>query len=309
MNSPAWRPSGPRSPEPGRASHANTIGCCSGSSCRCSSYSVSKVPIASCLGISAHSARTMVVFPAPWAPATTMLLRALTAADRKEAATSDRVPRSTRSSRVTWRSRWRRMTTDGRGVTQAAAASRAPPSRRRCSRGCASENGRALTSLREARKTRKSISSWSLSATAGPGTRRPSVSSRVTWSFPVMMMFSTRSSSTSGCSRPSPNRASSTAVASASCSTADQVAAPASIRSAASASSSSAMIARPRCRCSSLVVWARSSPSAARQPVGGLLTEHRDQGPVEVPAERARQCSGHRHGLVALSPVPVWGSW
>ena len=45
------------------------------------------------------------------------------------------------------------------------------------------------------------------------------------------------------------------------------------------------------------------------QPVGGLLTEHRDQGPVEVPAERARQCSGHRHGWVALSPVPVWVSW
>ena len=54
VNSPACRPSGPRSPDPGRASQANTIGCCSRSSCRCSSYSVSKVPIASWVGISAH---------------------------------------------------------------------------------------------------------------------------------------------------------------------------------------------------------------------------------------------------------------
>ena len=36
-----------------------------------------------------------------------------------------------------------------------------------------------------------------------------------------MMMFSTRSSSTSGCSRPSPNRASKTAFATASCSSID----------------------------------------------------------------------------------------
>ena len=192
-----------------------------------------------------------------------MLRRALTAAARNDAARSVIVPRWTRSSRVTRRSRWRRITTDGRGVTHAAAARRAPPSRRRCSRGWAWENGRALTSLREARKTRKSMSSWSVSATAGPGTRRPSVSSRVTWSWPVMMMFSTVSSSTNGCSRPRPNRALSTAAAIAACSAGDQVGVPASMRSAASPSRSSRMMARPRSRCASAVRCPRSSPSAA----------------------------------------------
>ena len=121
-----------------------------------------------------------------------MLLRARTAARRNDAATGVSMCRSTRSSRVIAISRWRRITTEGRGVTQAAAASRAPPSSRRCSRGWASENPRALTSLREARKTRKSISSSSESATAGPSTRDPSVSSSITLSWPVMMMFSTR---------------------------------------------------------------------------------------------------------------------
>ena len=43
----------------------------------------------------------------------------------------------------------------------------------------------------------------------------PSVSSSRTLSWPVMMMFSIRSSSTSGCSRPSPNKASKTAFATA----------------------------------------------------------------------------------------------
>ena len=65
VNSPACRPSGPRSPEPGRASQGWTIRWRSRSSCRCSSYSVSKVPIASSGSISAHSARTSVVLPAP----------------------------------------------------------------------------------------------------------------------------------------------------------------------------------------------------------------------------------------------------
>ncbi len=48
-------------------------------------------------------------------------------------------------------------------------------------------------------------------ATGSPGMMVPSVSSSRTVSWPVMMMFSTRSSSTSGCSRPSPNKASNTA--------------------------------------------------------------------------------------------------
>ena len=159
VNSPACRPSGPRSPDPGRASQAYTIGCRSGISCRCSSYSVSKVPIASWRPISAHNARTSVVFPAPCGPATTIDFRARTAAARNDAATGVSVPSPTRSARVTRCSRWRRITTDGRGVTHAAAASRAPPSSRRCNLGVAGLNGRALTSDRDARKTRKSISS------------------------------------------------------------------------------------------------------------------------------------------------------
>ena len=74
-------------------------------------------------------------------------------------------------------SRCRRITTDGRGVTHAVAANRDPSSSRRCSRGWASLNGRAFTSDRDARNARKSISSWSESATGGPGIRVPSVSS------------------------------------------------------------------------------------------------------------------------------------
>ena len=101
VNSPAMRPSGPRSPEPGRASHGWTIRCRSRSSCRCSSYSVSKVPIASSGSISAHSARTRVVLPAPCDPETTMDLRARTAARRNDAATGVSICRVTRSSRVT----------------------------------------------------------------------------------------------------------------------------------------------------------------------------------------------------------------
>ena len=73
-------------------------------------------------------------------------LRARTAARRNDAATGVSICRSTRSSRVTSISRCRRITTDGRGVTHAAAARREPPSRRRCSRGWASEKPRALTS-------------------------------------------------------------------------------------------------------------------------------------------------------------------
>ena len=225
-----------------------------------------------------------------------MDLRALTAAARNDAATGVSVPRPTRSARVTWRSRWRRITTEGRGVTQAAAARRAPPSRRRCSRGWAWEKGRALTSLREARKTRKSISSASLSATAGPGTRRPSVSSRVTWSWPVMMMFSTRSSSTSGWSRPNPNRAASTAAAIAASSAGVQVAAPALIRSAVSPCSSSPMITRPKV---ALLLHGEAGaflPQRRREPVRRLLPQGGHQRPVEVAGERPRQRSRHRPG-------------
>ena len=48
-------------------------------------------------------------------------------------------------------------------LTHPVAANRAPPSSRMCSRGFASLNWRAFTSDREARNTRKSIRSWSLS--------------------------------------------------------------------------------------------------------------------------------------------------
>ena len=59
------------------------------------------------------------------------------------------------------------------------------------------------------------MSSESLSATGSPGMIVPSVNSNRTVSWPVMMMFSIRSSSTSGCSRPNPNKASKTAFATA----------------------------------------------------------------------------------------------
>ena len=155
---PAVRAAFPR-PGPGLPRQC-TIGCWSGISCKCSSYSVSNVPIASCVGISAHNARTIVVFPAPCGPATTMRLAGLhrrgqkRRRHRRQRAQPDQIRRG-----VTRCSRCRRITTDGRGVTHAAAASRAPPSSRRCNRGWAGQNGRAFTSDRDARKTRKSISS------------------------------------------------------------------------------------------------------------------------------------------------------
>ena len=201
--------------------------------------------MASSGSISEQSARTSVVLPAPWPPETTMLLRARTAALRKEATTGVSIARSTRSSSVTSMSRWRRITTDGRGVTQAAAASREPPSSRKCSRGCASENPRALTSLREARKTRKSMSSSSESATAGPSIKDPSMSSSSTLSYPVMMMFSKRSSSTNGWSRPSRNSESNTALAKPSCSATGHAVRPALALSAAADSIRSSTMERP----------------------------------------------------------------
>jgi hypothetical protein len=73
----------------------------------------------------------------------------------------------------------------------------------------------------------------------------PSVNSNRTWSWPVMMMFSIRSSSTSGCSRPNPNKASKTAFATLSCSSIDNAPRPADRRSCASACSRSTMMERP----------------------------------------------------------------
>jgi hypothetical protein len=71
----------------------------------------------------------------------------------------------------------------------------------------AEEKLRALTSLRDATKDRKSSSSWSESATGSVLIRVPSTFSTHTFWAPVMMMFSTVSSSTRGCSRPRPNSA------------------------------------------------------------------------------------------------------
>ena len=140
-----------------------------GSSCRCNSYSRSIVAKRSIGENSAANARSMVVFPAFWAPVTMTFLPARIAAPRNSATARDIDPHSTIWSRDTSRTRCRRITTTGRGVTQAMAVSREPSSRRRCRLGLAVEKGRALTSLREAKNTRKSMSSASLSATGGPG--------------------------------------------------------------------------------------------------------------------------------------------
>jgi len=114
-----------------------------------------------------------------------------------------------------------------------------------CNRGFAVEKLRALTSLRDATKARKSSSSWSESATGSTRTRVPSIFSTQTLSAPVMMMFSTVSSSTRGCSRPSPKRALNTASAITSCSSTVHAVSPSWSRSATVACSSSWMIARP----------------------------------------------------------------
>jgi len=171
-------------------------------------------------------------------------------------------PRATRSSRLTLVSRWRRITTDGRGFTHAVAANREPSSSRRCSRGCAWLNGRAFTSDRDAKNDKKSISSSSESATGGPSTSVPSFNSSHTRSKPLMMMFSIRSSSISGCSRPNRNKALNTARARPSCSGTVQDGRPLVTASAAAASSNSRMIARPNASWVALFVWPRSSPSA-----------------------------------------------
>ena len=89
VNSPDCRPSGPRSPEPGRDCHAYTILCRSGISCRPSSNSDSSVAIDSLGSNAPHKARAIVVFPNPCAPATTTDNLARTAAVRNDAANGD----------------------------------------------------------------------------------------------------------------------------------------------------------------------------------------------------------------------------
>lgn len=219
VNSFTGRPSGPRSPEPGRASHENTTGCSSTNCSRPSSRSVSKVPSTSSGPISAHKARSRVVFPSPCCPETTIDNRALTAAARNDASRGLTVSRPTRSSRVMRTRRCRRITTLGRWVTNADAARRAP-SRFRWRSGLASENTRGGSAL-EARSCSSWISSSSDAATGGPGTFSPSTRSRKTRSWPTTMMFSTSARSTKGCSRPSPNIKSKTACAKASCALAE----------------------------------------------------------------------------------------
>ena len=94
-------------------------------------------------GNSLASARIRVVLPAFCSPVTTMFLPARIAARRNATNVESSVPRATRSSRSTSRTRCRRITTCGRGVVHAIAASRDPSSRRRCSRGFAVEKVRS----------------------------------------------------------------------------------------------------------------------------------------------------------------------
>ena len=143
-------------------------------------------------------------------------------------------------------SRCRRINTSGRGLTQAVAASLDPSSSWRCSFGWASLKGRADTSDRDAKKVRKSVNSWSESATGGPGTRLPSARSSHTPSNPTMEMFSILSSSIKGCRRPMRNKALKIACANSSCWTGVHDGRPAVTASAAAASNSSTMIERPK---------------------------------------------------------------
>ena len=66
-----------------------------------------------------------------------MFFPARSAARRNATSAESRVPSAIRSSRSTSRTRCRRITTCGRGVVHAIAASRDPSSSRRCRRGCA----------------------------------------------------------------------------------------------------------------------------------------------------------------------------
>ncbi len=260
--------------------------CLSGIWWRNSSNSVSKVPIGSHGSISAHSARTRVVFPAPCGPETTMLLRARTAARRKSATTGVRDPVATKSDRVTSRWRCRRITTESPAVSSAA-ASRAPPSRLRCRDGFAGLNGRGL-SERPARKARKSASSSSLSATGSIQCIVPSENSATTRSNRMIMMFSIRSSSISGCSRPSRNTESKTAWAIASCSTAGRSLPPLAKVVAASSSSTWRMIAQPCDSCSALLHKAPPSASDSRSDTSARNPETSAQStPAVLRTERS----------------------
>ena len=188
-------------------------GAVSVSSCRCSSYSVSKVPIASCrrdLGAQGPHQRR--------------LARALRARRRRWTCGPGPPPAGTRPPTRRQRApldevvqgdlpqpvpadhhRRARRHPRGRGQPGAAVEAQVQPrlglgERARVDLDCVTPGRRGSRSA-PGRSPRP----------AGRARSRPSVSSRVTWSWPVMMMFSTRSSSTSGCSRPSPNSASSSA--------------------------------------------------------------------------------------------------
>ena len=86
-------------------------------------------------GNSCANARIKVVLPAFCSPVTTMFFPARIAAARNAASAVSRLPIRTRSFRSTSRTRCRRITTSGRGVTHAVAASREPSSRRSSSSG------------------------------------------------------------------------------------------------------------------------------------------------------------------------------
>ena len=116
----------------------------------------------------------MVVLPAFWAPVTITFLPARIAAPRNSATARDIEPHSTIWSRDTSRTRCRRMTTTGRGVTQAIAVSREPSSRRRCRLGLAVENDRSACPVRVTSAWISSTSSASEPATGSPRTSRPS---------------------------------------------------------------------------------------------------------------------------------------
>lgn len=98
----------------------------------------------SCGGISAAIARSIVVFPELVAPAIMMFLRAATAARRKRMTSSVKVLVASRSSRLTWPRRARRIDRLGRWHTPITAERREPSGRRRSSCGLAESNGREV---------------------------------------------------------------------------------------------------------------------------------------------------------------------
>ena len=160
------------------------------------------------------------------------------------------MPRATSSGSVTRCNRWRRITTDGRGVTHAAAANRDPSSSRKCRCGRDREKLRAFASLREAMKSSHPISSSSDSATGSRAVTDPSMCSVNTPSQPTTITFSTVSSSSNGWNRPIPNTASKIAFAWA-CSAAMLHGFAATCRARVSAATRPVMIARPSSRSSS----------------------------------------------------------